>query len=269
MFKFGFGEEDNNKTSAADIKSTPKPIDTSSQPARIVSITPEAPPPEEPIDVLTLIRDDLILRKTSTNVPTTLSATGADLIPGVYEGGFKLWECSTDLATYVHQQGIKATQSVLEIGAGHALPSLVALRSGASVTIHDFNEQVLKQATAPNVYLNAPTTTPRFAAGDWRTLPTVLNQRFDIILSAETVYNESQLAILANTVLDMLADTGIALFAGKSYYFGVGGGMRAFRAVIVDAARMRDIALDVDIVMQARDGKSNVREIAKFSRIQK
>ncbi len=54
-----------------------------------------------------------------------------DIIPHVYEGGYKIWECSIDLATYfvnyhktyvVNGEG----KSVLELGCGQGVPGLIA-----------------------------------------------------------------------------------------------------------------------------------------------
>lgn len=38
----------------------------------------------------------------------------SDLIPSVYEGGLKTWECSLDLAGYLHSHKVAASK-VLEV----------------------------------------------------------------------------------------------------------------------------------------------------------
>ena len=53
---------------------------------------------------------------------------------------------------------------------------------------------------------------------------------------------------------------GAALVAAKSYYFGVGGGARSFRARL---EREGDLA--VECVRTLSDGASNVREILKVT----
>ena len=54
----------------------------------------------------------------------------SDLDPHVYEGGLKIWECSYDLAE--HLGGLNLSEkSVLELGCGGALPSIVAAKKGA------------------------------------------------------------------------------------------------------------------------------------------
>lgn len=86
-----------------------------------------------------------------------------DLTSGQYEGGFKTWECAVDLAQNVASLEMPASSHIIELGAGSAIPSLVllqaALRSGRSdqnvrFTLCDYNEDVLKLCTMPNVLLN-------------------------------------------------------------------------------------------------------------------
>jgi protein-histidine N-methyltransferase len=111
-----------------------------------------------------------------------------DLTSGIYEGGFKTWECSLDLASLVVTDLVNFTTQnwhVVELGAGSAVPSLVLLQAsfptstskhsqqqqqqqrqqrqrqqgtrwGGSLrfTLCDYNEDVLRLCTAPNVLLN-------------------------------------------------------------------------------------------------------------------
>lgn len=108
----------------------------------------------------------------------------SDLRTNVYEGGFKTWECSIDLASLLLDQGLNngvkvpgRVGSVIEVcgsdhennvssgltrpklGAGSALPSLVlfhhALQDSLpiSFTVADFNSDVLRLVTLPNLLL--------------------------------------------------------------------------------------------------------------------
>ncbi|KIY03342.1 uncharacterized protein Z520_00033 [Fonsecaea multimorphosa CBS 102226] len=102
-----------------------------------------------------------------------------DLASGVYEGGFKTWECALDLASLVasesdfvlhhrnHPGQEEEDWEVVELGAGSAVPTLALItkflerRKGQSpqsgslkVTLCDYNVDVLRLATAPNVLLN-------------------------------------------------------------------------------------------------------------------
>ena len=55
-----------------------------------------------------------------------------DIVPGVYEGGFKTWECSMDLAQYVAE-----TESVAVVSTFWRLSlSWLRIRSGANFPKH-------------------------------------------------------------------------------------------------------------------------------------
>ena len=111
---------------------------------------------------------------TSEHPADTLLAglENGDLSRGIYEGGFKTWECALDLASLIISQlppfDPRQDWQIVELGAGSAIPSLAFLRkwlfqrrqranaaSGTlKVTLCDYNEDVLRLATAPNVFLN-------------------------------------------------------------------------------------------------------------------
>lgn len=91
----------------------------------------------------------------------------SDLIPGIYEGGFKTWEAAADLVRHLASSDLpnalvnsfkntdnpKQRIHICELGCGTALPSLFCLQSllvhsslSAPVTLHlqDYNDQVLR-----------------------------------------------------------------------------------------------------------------------------
>lgn len=87
------------------------------------------------------------------------AGANTDLIPRVYEGGFKTWECAIDLVQYLE---VKLTSegeisllkdcSVIELGCGTALPSLYLFsrmlssdekQIRSTLNLCDYNEQVL------------------------------------------------------------------------------------------------------------------------------
>lgn len=96
-----------------------------------------------------------------------------DLSSGVYEGGFKTWECALDLASLVSKKPLPDNTfpvHFIEIGAGSAIPSLVLLQrilqqrlddssknskpwTKTRFTLCDYNEDVLRLCTAINVFL--------------------------------------------------------------------------------------------------------------------
>lgn len=105
------------------------------------------------------------------NIPTAVSIPGgmelkslislsdsqhSDLIPGVYEGGLKVWECAFDLVQFLSESDLDLTgMRVLELGCGTGLPGIYSLIKGARTThFQDYNAEVLDYITIPNVILN-------------------------------------------------------------------------------------------------------------------
>ncbi|PNH06864.1 Histidine protein methyltransferase 1 [Tetrabaena socialis] len=209
----------------------------------------------------------------------------SDLVPGKYEGGFKLWECSLDLCRLLlSRYGAAAERlttapelscelqgkKVLELGCGHGLPGIVAAMCGADVHFQDYNVEVLRRLTAPNVIANMerlPRSRPRpacrYYSGDWRAVGELLTGagyggHYDLILSSETIYSLPAQERLLECIKQLLQPPhGVALIAAKRYYFGVGGGMKSFRALV-----QRDGIFETSVVAQVEEkGSGNVREV--------
>jgi len=77
---------------------------------------------------------------------------------------------------------------VLEIGCGHGLVGIGALKSGAQLCcFQDYNQDVLDNITKTNLILNdIPSENCQFLAGDWNNLGGL--EKYDIILGSEIVY---------------------------------------------------------------------------------
>lgn len=210
-----------------------------------------------------------------------------DLVPGKYEGGLKIWECSEDLVRHIHDSGYQfSDKRVLELGCGAGLPGLLALSLGAEVMFSDYNEDVLTELTIPNALLNLPSRTQgvfkvpakpdstsdaaepveekkcRFFSGDWSDLEKNFlakeNKKFDLILTSETIYNVDNQSKLVSIFQKFLKDDGHVLVAGKTLYFGVGGGMRQFEKLV------KESGLECETVKTCDTGVK--REILKISK---
>jgi Lysine methyltransferase len=233
----------------------------------------------------------------------------SDLLPGVYEGGAAVWEGSLDLLDYLgtiqaelqlqfdHQQ---KQPTILELGCGHALPSLYLLQTlqPQVVVLTDYNAYVLKDVTISNLVLNFATQLDDVAsrvvlgAGDWMDMSRWLlkepqqddddpptesassssssrqepslpaDGRFDIMLAAETLYTPQAAQETAYLVAHHLShNAGAAAYiATKRYYFGVGGGTDAF---VQCATTMH--GLEVETVHVVDTGRGNVREVLKVT----
>ncbi|QDZ23388.1 methyltransferase [Chloropicon primus] len=204
-----------------------------------------------------------------------------DLVPGRYEGGFKVWECSVDLCQYLMQlynlgesdgkdgngskHGDLQGKSVLELGCGQGLPGILCLAHGASsVVFQDFNKEVLRSVTYPCVEKNArhhgkqTNGAATYISGDWSGCRDLLGKQcYDLVLAAETIYEPKSIPSL----LDLLSScvkpkTGVVLVAAKVYYFGVGGGVAPFEQAVKEQG-----LFDLDHVFRVDDGASNMREI--------
>ena len=69
----------------------------------------------------------------------------SDLIPGIYEGGMKIWECAHDLIEYLATESAISLcgRRVLELGCGVGLPEIFALLCGAECAhFQDFNREL-------------------------------------------------------------------------------------------------------------------------------
>ncbi|NXS18553.1 MET18 methyltransferase, partial [Mystacornis crossleyi] len=197
----------------------------------------------------------------------------SDLIPGVYEGGLKIWECTFDLMDYFSEAEIEFTnKTVLDLGCGAGLLGIVALRSKAHrVHFQDFNSTVIDEITLPNVVANCinegrrmgsgkdrktskpPSKRPRkaegspdmlnrcrFFSGEWSQVTQLLLSsnkpfsKYDIILTSETIYNPDYYSALHDALAQLLDKNGCVYLASKVHYFGVGGGIYLFEKFIAE-----------------------------------
>lgn len=201
-------------------------------------------------------------RENSSGEIVTAAENNSDLIPSVYEGGLKIWECSVDLVGYLMESGIGFEgKRVLEIGCGAELPGILTVLKGAKVDFQDYNEDVIKYVTIPNVLLNLEQLREgkkcecdsrtsfdllqlarkscRFFSGDWGSVVDFINpgkveeMMYDVILTSETIYSVGSYSKLYTFIKRHLKKPhGLAYVAAKTHYFGVGGGTRSFEEMV-------------------------------------
>lgn len=255
-FKFNFGSEENEQN---EQEKYPKNDEALPLEAKEVNLPNEIVIPNVSIEKL-YINGEIFMYKNiqlveenleNSSAIVTASTSHSDLIPAIYEGGLKVWECTIDLIQYLVDMKIKfQDKRVLEVGCGAGLPGIYALKHGAQVDFQDYNEEIVREFTIPNVWINLLESYPKentdfireflrqkchFYCGDWTFLTDFINtdklpsKLYDIILTSETIYNVSNYEKLVDFCRKQLKyPNGIVYVAAKTYYFGVGGGTRSF-----------------------------------------
>eukprot|EP00956_Cyclotella_meneghiniana_P021269 scaffold38558_cov55-Cyclotella_meneghiniana.AAC.5 len=285
----------------------------------------------------------------------TLTDDTTDLIPGVYEGGLKVWECSVDLCRFLSfiirqinsdimhikednadhdlddltfiksavQRSISRGGSTLELGCGHGLPGCFILRENIRntmtndnsnpndgdtlVVFSDFNDFVLQHATIPNAQINVSglrridgigiidecsaaqclLKTAVFVGGDWMGLSNTLsnrrdtqkdtmpNDKFDLILAAETTYTRDACYDTAFLMAKHLKENcGVGLVATKRFYFGVGGGTDMLSDAInkinssSNSKPVSEQKLVMRIIKSFDTGNANIRDLLEVRCVQ-
>ncbi|CAF3452108.1 unnamed protein product [Rotaria socialis] len=159
----------------------------------------------------------------------------SDLVPNVYEGGFKTWECSHDLVAYLSSivSNFQEMTTVIELGCGSGLPGLELNKHRRfHVDFQDFNREVVEQ-TGKQLKSEEENYNNRMFFGDWGDLVNVIpSKHYDIILTSETIYNIGNYRKLVQLFDHCLKAQGVIYLAAKIYYFGVQGGVRQFEEFI-------------------------------------
>ncbi|XP_049794196.1 histidine protein methyltransferase 1 homolog [Schistocerca nitens] len=280
MFAFGFSKTDDvgpdrsprgvianvlNWAPAEEVKFEADVLDVSIKSSSVSSITDANIcyiNPTSALQELTLDSDVLNAEQQHT-----------DLVPSKYEGGLKVWECTFDLVRYLENE-IKYAKidfdgkDVLDLGCGHGILGIFALQKGARVHFQDYNKSVLSSVTIQNIMLNFPhkewknkLNLCRFFSGDWESFLQLVKeegQKYDIILSSETIYNPQNQQKLCSVFKKTLNSNGTVYLAGKTYYFGVGGSLRQFESMLCSAG---DLASET--CWKSSDGVQ--REILKIT----
>jgi SAM-dependent methyltransferase len=205
-----------------------------------------------------------------------------DLIKNEYEGGFTVWECTYDLIQFLFNNGEKVDlnqKSILDLGCGHGLVGIYCLKAydDCTVVFQDYNLDVLKFATLPNIVKNGfeeRIGNCRFISGDWENLAERINEncndivtplhvngitpkKYSAILMSEVLYNPDNYNKLARVIADLLEKDGICVISSKLYYFGAGGSVDEFKEFLEKEYPM----FKIQTLQEVNDKKSNKREI--------
>ncbi|KZF23789.1 hypothetical protein L228DRAFT_124118 [Xylona heveae TC161] len=236
-----------------------------------------------------------------------------DIKKNVYEGGYKSWECSEDLAKilrdeYEGEEGGVGTEELhcIELGCGTALPSLALFqmalsksRANTRFTLADYNAEVLRLVTIPNLLLSWAVVTERLDASkpedELDISPEMITAFFDdlkekdisirtisgswgneflnlvspegnlgrvLVLASETIYSPESLVPFTKVLLDILSQSQRprAYVAAKRMYFGVGGGVEEFKNVL---AKMGGSAQEVELDVAGRGVARAVLDVSK------
>ncbi len=129
-----------------------------------------------------------------------------------------LWPSATALARYLldHPE-VSDDVSIIELGAGVALPSLALRSLGRDPLVTDWTEEALVYAQS-NITLNG-FDAARTALLDWHHPPEDLGL-FDLAIGADLVYEARNAEVLAHRLPQILTPTGRFLIAdpGRSHF---------------------------------------------------
>lgn len=123
-----------------------------------------------------------------------------------------LWPAALGLGQFLESLGRAGLggRTLLELGCGLGLPSLIAARHGAIVTATDFHPAV-EPLLLRNAALNGVETLA-YRQLDWRRPDPELG-RFDLVVTSDVLYDWEHAPVVAETIVRHLAPGGRALLA--------------------------------------------------------
>ncbi len=122
----------------------------------------------------------------------------------------KLWEASVILAEHMANLPTDDNRTILEIGAGMALPGIVAASHGHRVTVTDYEEEILDFIRV-SAALNGAGEFIECQKLDW--LETDSLGEFDIIIASEVAFHERFFQPLMDVLSNHLAPGGVIFMA--------------------------------------------------------
>ena len=233
MFKFNFNQNDDNEEiverTNGSVGDASKCVEHIIMESKVVRKDSDI----DSIEGMKVLKSAEVVRNMAKK-PEFLNEN-SDLVKNVYEGGFKIWECSVDLAQFITKNLslIENSEKILDLGCGAGLPGLICLNQGKEVHFQDYNQEVIDHITIPNVIMNNNRSVVRFFSGDWSDFTAKQeNFKYDLILTSETIYEAKNHAKLLSVFDHLLAENGTVLLAAKIHYFGVGGSLRQFESLL-------------------------------------
>ncbi|KAJ7091457.1 hypothetical protein B0H15DRAFT_836174 [Mycena belliarum] len=136
-----------------------------------------------------------------------------------------VWAASRFLADHLHYLSLPlhTPLKLLELGAAAGLPSIVIAKRHPqiSVTVSDYPDADLIRTLTENVAANGVSANCRAVAYGWGSDPSVLfasdDERFDIVIAADTLWNPESHGLFVQTLqltLKKTSNSRIHLFAG-------------------------------------------------------
>jgi len=159
--------------------------------------------------------------------------------------------------------------NILEIGCGSGLLGIYLLQQGyKNITFQDYNEEVLRFWTVPNIMLNLGTeglSGCSFIDGSWADfkhnnryrnaqLPS-FGQKYDLIFGCDIIYEVKNYQALIQLFEDTLTQNGMAIISSKAFYYGNGGSVAEFKDYLSSSK------LSYQRLFNIQTGMSNRREI--------
>lgn len=227
-----------------------------------------------------MVEDSMTTSVNGDELDILMGSSDSDLKKGVYEGGLKSWECAYDcIGFFKNMPKFNSLVSAgngtyIEVGCGTALPCLDFFRqvltngvSNVRIVLTDYNYQVLRLVTVPNMFITWYLTTRgrhgdineilvtqelidefrvqlsnanislSIVSGGWSPdwlahVEPLVDFSNCLFVTSETIYSPPIQPMLAQIVSGFYEKGAVCLVAGKDIYFGVGGTMEDFIAVL-------------------------------------
>lgn len=209
-----------------------------------------------------------------------------DVINEIYEGGFKIWECTMDLIDFFKTEkrnSILKGATILDVGCGQGILGILGLKYDAEfILFQDYNAEVLKYCALPNIKANFENEWDNiakkiaFLSGDWMNMNEKIeknineiplhNEKFtipklyDVLLMSEVIYRKENYEKIANVIVNHMKKEGVCFLASKVYYFGVGGSLPEFEIFLQNSYPF----LEWVQVSEMKNKKSNNRKIIEI-----